>query len=182
LFSTCCGMIAHRMSWFAAEYQRARLGVKFFKSPESPSGVLLQVIVFSLLNQLPRVSSSQRNHCPSAWLLADRQRVRRLHSQRRSHSRPRPHDCKRYRAQAQHQHRSPPPLPPPVYSLPNTPFSPPIYLFHSRPSFPAPTGIRSIVLSGCLPPAPCILHPKQFGALSHPRPVQLPQVCRRPAL
>ena len=101
------------MSWFAAEYQRARLGVKFFKSPESPYGVLLQVIVFSLLNQLPRVSSSQRDHCPSAWLLADRQRVRRLHSQRRPHSRPRPHDCKRYRAQAQHQHRSPPPLPPP---------------------------------------------------------------------
>jgi hypothetical protein len=58
LFSTCCGMIAHRMSWFAAEYQRARLGVKFFKSPESASGVLLQVIVFSLLNQLPRISSS----------------------------------------------------------------------------------------------------------------------------
>ncbi len=64
-------MIAHRMSWFAAEYQRARLGVKFFKNPESASGVLLQVIVFSLLNQLPRISSSQRHAYPSTWLLAD---------------------------------------------------------------------------------------------------------------
>ena len=41
--STCCGMIAHRMSWFAAEHQRVCAGVKFFKDPKSPSGVLLQV-------------------------------------------------------------------------------------------------------------------------------------------
>ena len=41
--STCCGMIAHRMSWFAAEHQRVCAGVKFFKDPTSPSGVLLQV-------------------------------------------------------------------------------------------------------------------------------------------
>ena len=37
-------MIAHRMSWFAHEHERACAGVKFFKDPLSASGVLLQVV------------------------------------------------------------------------------------------------------------------------------------------
>jgi hypothetical protein len=43
LDSTCCGMIAHRMSWFISEHQRACAGIKFFKDAEAAHGVSIQV-------------------------------------------------------------------------------------------------------------------------------------------